>query len=103
MRVIDEPMIKTSVSEKREVRSVIETCEIHAVGKAIEGQSIVESCEVQLLTESGEIKTLEMTSVVESCDVNVLHEARQEGEQSVAEKPYEQANEPFTRISDEGS
>jgi uncharacterized LabA/DUF88 family protein len=95
LRIVDEPVSKTSVSEKRELKSVVESCETH---------SRKESVAVKSFIETQEIKTLEIASAIESCELTVIQESSAMScEQTVIEQRCEPANEPLTRISDEGS
>jgi uncharacterized LabA/DUF88 family protein len=82
LRIVDEPVSKTSVAEKREMKSIVEACETH---------SRTESVAVKSFIETQEIKTLEIASAIESCELTVI------------EQRFEPANEPLTRISDENS
>jgi uncharacterized LabA/DUF88 family protein len=95
MRIMDEPRIKTSVSERREVKSVVESCEVQRLGDAVEVKSFL---------ETQEIKTVEIAAALESCEVTIIEEVQEINcDQTVIEKRFEPASEPFTRISDEGS
>ncbi len=92
-RIIDEPLVKTFVSEKRELKSVVESCEIHAR---------TESVVVKSFVETQEIKTLEIASPIESCEMAVNQEAQEiTCDQTVIEKRFEPSNEAMTRVSDE--
>jgi uncharacterized LabA/DUF88 family protein len=94
-RIVDEPVIKTSVAEKRELKSVIESCEVRSRGESVAVKSFI---------ETQEIKTLEIASAIESCEIKVLQESHEiTCDQTVIEKRFEPANEPLTRVSDEGS
>jgi uncharacterized LabA/DUF88 family protein len=92
MRIMDEPRLKTSVSEKREVKSVVESCEVRS------GDGVA----VKSFLETQEIKTVEIAAAIESCEVS---EGAREftGERARGEKPFAPASKPLTRVSDEGS